>query len=150
MIERTFDYALIRSIMTDPTVWCGISDDYAGSVHDFKPIESEQLIYALWSEAGIPKGLWLFVPQSRIRWEVHTCIPKESRGRAAFDAAQECMQWVWQNTECVRIITAVPAFNPSALRFARMVGMQVIGVDEKSFQKGGELHDQMLLGISKP
>jgi RimJ/RimL family protein N-acetyltransferase len=154
--ERSFDYELIRRILTHERIWPHISDDGSPPAGEYRPFESELIWYVvvrdIYPDAGPEEilGLWMFTPHNAVCWEVHTALLPEAWGGRAHQAAQLMADWIWRNTPCRRIVTNVPENNRLALRFAQAVGMEVYGCNEKSFLKGGKLLDQILLGISKP
>lgn len=146
--ERTKDYALIRKIMTHHRVYPHITDDGCPPVEKFHPGESDDLWYILVTDDE-PLGLWLFVPQNAVCWEVHTCMLPVAWGERAAAAAKEMAEWIWKNTPCRRIITNVPECNRLALKFAKAAGMVEFGRNEKSFLKNGKLWGQIMLGLTK-
>lgn len=147
--ERTVDYDLVRKIVTHPKIWPHVSDDFSGKPEDFNPIQHEAAFYLLVKEEREVLGVFALYPKNRICWEVHTCLLPTSWGQRAKQAARDAMQWVFRNTECLRLITDVPEYNTLALRFAHMAGMTQFGVNPKSYMKNGILHDVTMLGISK-
>ena len=147
---RTHDLALIRSIMTHEKVWPAITDDLAGDPKDFMPVDHPATYYLAAHEGDHFLGIWMLNPENSVTWDVHTCLLPSAWGELAVRAAVHAIQWVWDNTPCLRLVTKVPVFNRLALRFARMAGMVEYGRNPKSFLKNGQLHDQILLGISKP
>ena len=44
---------------------------------------------------------------------------------------------------------SIPEYNKLAIRLAGKVGMELIGINKRSFMKNGVLYDQQLFGISK-
>lgn len=154
--ERSFDYDLVRQILTHPKIWPYISDDSSPAAEDYYPIESEQVWYVvvrdIYPDTGPEEilGLWMFVPQNGVCWEVHTCLLPCAWGERGQTAARLLPGWIWENTDCRRIVTNVPTPNRLALHFAIRVGMKVYGVNEGSYLKNGALCDQVCLGISKP
>lgn len=147
--ERTKDPELIRSVLTHPKVWPHITDDFSGSPESYEPPMHEAIVYLTVLDGDRLLGLFMFHPHTRICWEVHTCLLPHCWGVRAAEAAKGAAEWMWANTEAQRIITSVPAYNRLALRFAERAGMKQWGVNGKSFQKGGVLHDQIMLGLSK-
>lgn len=156
--ERTRDYDLIRRIMAHPQVYPHITDDGCPPVEEFHPVESPEIWYVIVRSDSGPRslafgnaiGMWVFFPQNHVCWEVHTCLLPVGRGETGRAAARQMAAWIWSNTPCRRIITNVPVFNRLALAFAKRAGMVEFGRNERSFLKGGELHDQIMLGLSKP
>ncbi len=148
--ERTSDLALIRAIMRQPSVYRGLTDDFCPPAEQFEPLEHPMFWYVLAWEGDELLGLWLFVPQNGVCWEVHTCLLPLAWGDRGRQAAREMAAWIWAHTVCRRIVTAVPEYNRLALQFARAAGMSEYGSNPASFQKHGKLHDQILLGLSRP
>lgn len=147
--ERSRDFDLIRKIMTHPRVYPHITDDGSPPVEEFHPIESSDLWYVVVRNGDTVLGLWVFVPQNGVCWEVHTCLLPVAYGELGQQAAKEMAAWVWKYTPCRRIITNVPEFNRLARRFAVAAGMVEFGRNEKSFLKDGKLYGQIMLGLSK-
>jgi len=149
-IERSTDYDLVRAIMTQPSVYGHLTDDFSPPAADYRPIEGDAIWYVIvWDDNDL-LGLWLFVPQNGICWEVHTVLLPLAWGDRARRAAGVMLDWIWKNTPCRRIITNVPRDNRVAYHFALAAGMNVYGQNECSFLKNGKLHDQICLGISRP
>lgn len=138
---------IIRSI-THPRVWPSISDDSSPDREDFVPVISDGIIYLGMYAADEYCGLFMLHPHNSICWEVHTCLLPNAWGRASIFTA-ECLEWIFENTQCQRLITNIPDGNPLAKRLALASGMQSFGINPKSFLKNGILLNQTMLGISK-
>lgn len=136
--------------MTEPHVWPHISDDFSPPPDEFEPPENDSITYLLVRLDGVPAGVFVFMPQNGVCWEVHTCLLPSLWGPGAAEAARQAARWVWRNSECRRIVTNVPAYNRLALRFAKAAGMTEYGRNPKSYMKNGILEDQILLGMSPP
>ena len=148
--ERTTDLDLMRRIITDPEVWPYVSDDSSGEPEVYQAPSDPRIWNVLVKDGDKLLGAFIFTPHSGICWDVHTLmLPGHGAARAAV-AAREMAAWVWANTPCLRIITEVPDFNPLALKFAVHAGMVQFGRNERAIMKFGELHDLILLGLSKP
>jgi len=148
--ERTRDYELARQVLTHPKIYPAISDDSSPAREDYQPIASEAVIYLAVYDAAELLGLFLFVPQSGVCVEVHTCLLPRAWGGRAAEAARAARAWIWANTPAARIVTSVPEGNRLALRFARQAGMTEYGRNPASIQRNGRLEDLILLGMSKP
>lgn len=148
--ERTHDAALIRRVLTDPSVYGKISDDGCPPPSEFEVKDTQAACYVSVYEADELLGLFLLVPQNAVCWEIHTCLLPSAYGSLARRAAEGILDWTWTNTPCQRIVTNVPAYNRLALRFAEGAGLTQFGLNPCSYLKGGELFDQILLGISRP
>jgi RimJ/RimL family protein N-acetyltransferase len=147
--ERSQDWPLIKSIVTHPKIWPMASDDFSPAPEAWEPIQDERVLNVIARDADEVLGLWILVPHTKVVWQVHTCLLPSGRGKRGRAAVLKAIEWVWANTECLRIITEVPLYNSAALLFALWAGMDKFGVNPKSFMKNGQLHDVVLLGISK-
>lgn len=151
IFEPTQDLELVRHLITHPSIWPEVTDDFSGNPEDFVPFNHPLILHLLVKdEQSQLMGMWRFTAHNTVCWEVHTCILPEHRGRKAIHAGREALHWIWTNTRCLRLITNVPEHNRKALWFAKQCGLELIGVNTKSFMKHGILEDQSILGISKP
>jgi len=94
-------------------------------------------------------SVFIFRPVNSVTYEAHTNILPSGRGVEAIGAGKGALKWMFKNTPCQKVITWVPVFNRMASIFARMCGLKREGNATKSYLKDGELHDQILLGITK-
>ena len=147
--ERTRDYELARQIITHPRIYPWVTDDASPAREDYRPIESDAVIYLLVYDAAELLGMFLFTPQSGVCVEVHTCLLPHAWGSRATAAAAAARAWIWAHTPAARIVTSVPADNRLALRFAVRSGMLEYGRNPASIRKNGRLEDLILLGISR-
>jgi RimJ/RimL family protein N-acetyltransferase len=154
--ERSFDYELIRRIITHRRIYPHVSDDGSPPANEYRPIESDGVWYVvvrdIYPDAGAQEilGLWIFHPHTSICWEIHTALLPNAWGERGQCAARLLPDWIWKHTPCRRIITSVPASNRLALHFAFRAGMKAYGVNEASILQNGRLCDQVCLGISAP
>jgi RimJ/RimL family protein N-acetyltransferase len=93
-------------------------------------------------------GVFMLTKCNHIMAECHTVLLPNARGKAV-EIGKAALQWAFDNTSALRIITAVPETNPLALRMAIKSGFVQYGNNPKSFQKNNILYDQVLLGINK-
>jgi hypothetical protein len=148
--ERSFDYELVRQIITHPRLYPHLSDDHSPPPDEYQPQRHPAIWYVIVRDDDELLGLWMFVPQNGVCWEVHTALLPCAWGERGQLAARLLPTWIWHASHCRRIVTNVPVTNRLALHFAYQAGMRVFGVNEASYQKNGVLHDQVMLGISKP
>lgn len=146
-VYRTFD----ENFIYDCTrfVWDAVSDDGELNPELYFPNMSEDNYWMMAEEDdGKKLGVFLYAPQNHICREVHTILLPIAKGRAK-EAAIASGLWIFDNTNCMRIVTTVPEYNIPAFKLALEVGMKQYGINRKSFLKNGVLYDQHLLGISK-
>lgn len=147
--EQTNDEFLIRYILTHKKIYGRASDDFAPPVADFRP-HMLGVHYILLLMNGHTMGLWALVPHSTVLWELHTALLPQAWGEIAREAFPHFLHWLWENTTCQRLITAVPAHNRAALKIGREWGFFEWGVNFKAFQKWGKLYDIHMLGLNRP
>lgn len=147
--RRTCDYRLIHEILTDPSIFPTIGDDFTPSIEEWNPVVDSRLWYVLAYDFDLLLGLFMFIQQSTVLYEMHVALLPEGRGKPGFDAGAGVVAWIFQGTPCRRIVGAIPAFNRPAFAYALRIGMQTYGVNEKAFMKNGALVDLVLVGISR-
>ena len=143
------DLELIAATIAHPRVWPSVSDDSSPPPEAFVPSVSDAIVYLGVFDADNFHGLFMLHAHNAICWEVHTCLLPSAWGKASVLFARDCIDWVFAETSCARLITNVPAGNALALRLAKSAGMQQFGLNPKSFLKHGVALDQYMLGISK-
>ena len=148
--EPTRDLRLVKAIMIHDKVWPYISDDGSPAPAEFAPCDSPHVLYLLCFDGDSLLGLWMFSQVNYVTVEVHTCLLPQHGFHRSREAAKLASQWIWDNTQCQRIVTNVPKNNRIARKFAEAAGMEQFGLNPRSFMKNGELQDQILLGISRP
>jgi hypothetical protein len=147
-VERTMDFALVRSIVTHPLLYSLVSDD-STPVESYQPSEDPRIIYLLASGTG-PMGVFMLVPESGVCWEIHTCLLPSVWGPVARRIAKLAESWIWKNITCERLITKVPECNQQALKFTLASGMLIYGFNPGCFQRNGHLWGEYLLGMTRP
>jgi RimJ/RimL family protein N-acetyltransferase len=145
-IERTHDMVVVRSIMSHPAIWPHIHED--GMIEP-DPIDHENLNWILVTIDRTPVGVFLVHAMSSICFQMHTCLLPRIWGFGAAQAAQLLLSWAFEETDCLKMVTNVPAYNRAALRFARAGGMTQEGINRASYVHNGALVDQIMLGITK-
>lgn len=144
-LERTRDMKKVAAILSHPAIFRHVGDD---SVLSCEPIDHDAFFWMLVTE-GEPIGVFLVHAHNSACYEMHTSILPQAWGEKAAIAAQMLLDWAFNGTPCKKMITAVPAYNRAALRFAKAGGMKQEGINRKSFLHDGELIDQIMLGITK-
>lgn len=148
--ERTSDWDLVKKIATHPKIWPTISDDFSPPRDKWQPVETSEIWYVLVRGKGVPIGFFMFAPETAVCWHSHICILPIAWGDVAHLACRLVFYWLWERTECRRIIGSIPVSNPLAIKFAVQCGMERYGVNPKSFMRRGQLEDQILVGINRP
>ena len=148
-LERTVDREIIKAITTDPRIWDAISEDGSPKREEYEP-PVDGAVYVLVRADGEPRGLFVLVPHSAIRWEVHTLLLPELSPWRKLEAAARCREWVFANTPCESLYTEIPEFNSAAYGFAIAAGMKEFGREKRAFLKNNRLYDIAWLAIHRP
>ena len=147
--EISTDVELIRKIATSPWIYPHISDDFSPNAEDWQPPIGSAFVYLIVYDEQELLGMWTLYKQNAICWEIHTCLLPNAWGKRARVAGKEVIDWIFENTDCLRIVTNVPDYNRLAFKYAIECGLIRYGLNPASYMKDGKLHNQILLGISK-
>ena len=144
--ERTRDFALIRSLIaSDARVYDAASDDGCPAACAFAPNRHPAIWYVLAREGGELAGMFTLIPQNACCWEIHMGRVFGAPGRAL----GEIPRWAFQTIPgCRRIVASLRVTNRVAIRAAKRAGFVEYGRNPRSLLKGGQLLDQILLGVS--
>lgn len=145
MLARTRDMALVASIIRHPAIWPHIHDDGSSECE----LVDHDAVHWMLVDDGAPAGVFMVHATNAVCYQMHTCLLPRIWGQEAAQAAQLLLTWAFTDTDCLKMITNVPAYNRAALRFAKAGGMQQEGVNRASYLRNGALIDQIMLGITK-
>lgn len=148
--EPSTERDLVKSIVTHVKLYPWVIDDHAPSREEYEPTMHPSLLYLIVRDYGELQGLFFFHPINAVTFEIHTCLLPHAWGGKARAIAREMLKWLWENTDCQRLVTTVPDYNRLALVFAKASGMKEYGRNPESFMKDGKLRDLILLGIGRP
>jgi len=144
--ERTRDLALVRELIAgDARIYDAASDDSAPARDVWLPHADERVWYVTASEGERLATLFTLWPDNAVCWQIH-CT--RMFGGAVARAWRAIGPWMFAASGCRRIVAAVPATNPAAVRCVRAAGFVEFGRNPRSFLKRGELVDQILFGLS--
>ena len=146
--ERSFDYPLIREVISHPQIYPHVSDDGSPPAAEYRPLESDAVWYVIVRDEDEILGMWMLHPHNAICWECHMCYLPSAWGSRASAAGRMLPEWVWEHVPCRRIVGNVPACNRLALAYMKRIGFEVFGINPASFLRNGRLYDQVCLGIS--
>jgi RimJ/RimL family protein N-acetyltransferase len=149
LISRTYDYALVKRILTEPKVWAALGDEAKPARADFAPTESEKFIYLVAWEGTEPLGMFLLIPRNSVHAETHFAMLPSVWGRST-DIGKAFLEWIWRNTSFERLTGNILERNRLAIAYAKGIGCQPFAVNPNSVRRGGKLLNEVLVGISRP
>lgn len=123
----------LQSVINDPRVWKWLTADGFDSPLQIDPIFDQGI--GLEFEGG---GFFFHRLGDGVM-EVHTMFLPGSHGVA--DACRAAAEYLFCGTECLKIVTKVPADNVPATRLTEKVGFRLDYVQPQAWLRGGELHD---------
>lgn len=145
-IEFTDDSGFVLHCLKSPKVWrMGVDDAFK----DTNPGKITKLDKGNNVWVKTPQGVFIGIPQNFVTYDCHIALLPSAEGRAA-EVSKAVIDFVFNNTNILRLNASVPSFNLLARRLAEKCGFKLIGINEKSFLRDGVLHDQHFYGISKP
>jgi hypothetical protein len=117
LVVRSFDAVEINKVYNDPSVFPLVATPDSGPI-DATPLVADQRNVLLMAEGG---GVF-FAWQEPGVYEVHTAFLDANRGRPAIKASLQAYRWMFTHTDCMELLTRVPAINPAAEGFCKLVG----------------------------
>lgn len=148
--EITKDLDTIQRIVTHPKIYNPSKDDFAPEAEEWKPPMSEAVNYVLAKEDEEIIGIFVVVFESPIFCKIHLGFLPSAWGERAASAAKAFPQWLWQTSNCVRLVGEIPDWNELAIRMAGLMGMKKYGENPQSILKQRKLHSLVLMGMSRP
>lgn len=149
-LSRTFDYRLIRDIVTNPRLYPHIANDFHPDASEFEPNHNAAIFYMLVTDdaqvLGVCTAHSIITPEI---WEIHHALLPSAWPRTA-EIAALFERWLFTETPCQVAVGHTPANNKLACRFALKCGMTQTGVIPKAYRKGGKLHDLLVFTKNKP
>lgn len=143
--EFTDDTIFVTKCLTTPSVWRMGSDD---SIVNIKPklFFAKKRDHDIWLKTE--RGVFIINPRNDLTCSVHIALLPEARGMAA-EICKGAINYFFKNTKFISLDASIPEYNHLAIRLARNIGMEFIGINEKSFQKNGALYAQHLFVFKK-
>ena len=143
------DFEKVHRILSHESVYPYIIDDYCPE----KPNDNFGMEFLNNQQIKVlmPNGhcAFILIPMTTSIYTVHSNVLPEGRGKEAVSAGKSVAKWMFNNTECVSIISFTPVYNKVALMFSSLVGMKRIGTVERSFKKDNVFHDQIITCLNK-
>ena len=94
-----------------------------------------------------PDVLMIFILQNFGLYMMHIAVLPEARGKRAFEASKNGLKWLFENTDCIRVMGLVPKCWPHCLRYALAVGFKKVGILRDSIVLNGKTYDQTIVEV---
>lgn len=142
--ERTYDVALIWSIVFQPELWESVTEDNPPT---FKPdvINEAWVLITLKDE---PIGCYNLHSLNTVCWQIHAFILPEHRNHSK-ESGRAVLKWALDNIDFLKLQAVIPELYPNVYHFTLHQGFTDEGLQRKSYMKNKQLHNQHLLGITR-
>ena len=147
-IRPTKDESFIYDCITHPANWNAVTDD--GSVYPelYFPDVSDHNIWLEVVDDGESLGVFCAAPHGSACRVAHSALLPSAYGVGA-EASRLAIEWLFDHTDCKRVIAFIPEYNLLARNMALDAGLTLFGRNEQSFLKNSVLYDELCFGISK-
>ena len=146
-IERTYDTGLVRSILSEPELL-----KRAGGlpVDIYDPANQSDIIYLLPQIEHDPVGVTvLHYFSSPICLQIHVNYKSDMWGKNLNRFSDMALDWVWNNTDAVKVVAFAPDCYPEVKAHAEKSGMKSEGYLKNATRYDGELINQHIMGVSR-
>jgi hypothetical protein len=138
-VERTYDVALLDSIIRNPSIYAGMCDDKCPKSAALVSVGAmvDAFVFILVRNDNDPCGCFIYEPHGRT-FAVHTALLPTCRGRNAINAAILSLDWVFNRTECEKVTSYAFSDSPQVAWFARVVGLEDVGQEDYPNTRDGK------------
>ena len=109
-------------------------------------ILNEDRVYVLMPD---DYSVHIFFPFSLELYTGHSAILPEGRGKKEIKGGKVALQWMFDETKCIKIFGFTPIYMKHVVTFNRLLGFIQEGILTNSCIKDGITYDQILFGLSK-
>jgi hypothetical protein len=138
---------MLQRVLTHESVFYSAADDGVQNEGDIAtPVLEDPRCIVLMPHKNTA---FLFMAVNFIMYEMHVAIIEGNTRKHGVKHSVEAARWIFNNSQCQKLITYISAEHDRALMFAKVCGMKPEGYLKKACQVGGELKDIVLLGATK-
>jgi hypothetical protein len=141
MILVLIDKEEIEAMVNSPEIYRWLTDDLSPEVFT---CDDNAIYLSNEDRSGIVKLETL----NGVTAQVHVAAFRRLLGRTR-NFVREALEWGFDNTTLMKIITFIPSYNRLALKLAQRSGFREEGIMTRSFLKDWILYDQYIYGITK-
>jgi len=146
-IKRTFDTKLVRSIIGETELFKRSGD---AAIEMYDPENQPELIYLTPMRAGEVIGITVFhVFNNMFCYQGHMNYLPQYWGTWLIGHTKDAINWMFDNTECTKIVAFAPDYYPEVLKHTMRVGFEVEGYLKNSTMSNGKLDNMTLVSIEK-
>jgi hypothetical protein len=135
----------VWAIMAHPSIYPHMGSDDRPPVEKFRPYFGDRIKHVIVRDNEETIGMFLLILHTNVKWESHTLMLPNGRGRRAVKAYREGIEWCKANG-CAYLFGIIPEDNIGALEMAILGGMEPIGTFKKSVLRSGIMRDECIVG----
>lgn len=105
------------------------------------PVSDDFMVvqYGVFDRFGIG-GVIILLRQNGVMWDAHVIFKREFYGKA-LSSCRFVMADMFKRQDCLKIKVEIPTTNALAISLAKRAGFKLLGINERSIMKGGNLLD---------
>ena len=138
---------VLQRILSHESVYPTASDDATENNQDFATYfltSPEYTVIIPDRDAAL-----LFRQQNLVCFEMHAAFISGHARKRIKEYSVAALKWLFENTRAESIISMIPAYHEPSLIYAKVGGMIERCRLTNAFQKGGKLHELVVLDMSK-
>jgi hypothetical protein len=148
-LDRITDMDLVRKLITHPSVYPLLTDDYSPPAEKFQVNAHPGIWYVGVMNDEMLVGLFCLYPVNTVCWDVHVVMYPWAKSDEKWEAARRLPPWLADHTSCRRLTGWVPESRRQVIYYAAQgLQMHYVGRQEKAIMRGGRLEDLILFGRS--
>lgn len=144
--ERIQDPEVVKSVLLRPDIMATIAEDDPGELEP----DMERNI---WLGMLVPEliGVYQIERINGITAQLHANVLPEFRKEYSKASGWAALEWVVENLPAIhKLVAVIPVIYPNVRDFTCSFGFKQEGVNRESYLKHGQIHDQWILGITRP
>lgn len=146
MIRREFKPERLNALLNDRSVLPWVTVPGHASL-DAGPLLADRRNVVLMTQDGAAALVFHF--RARGLYEVHAQALPQARGRTSLAMALASFAWMFRNTDCRKIVAAIPADNLAAEALAVRVGMRFAETLASAWPREGRMVDVRKYALTK-
>ena len=149
IVERTQDPELIKCVFSNPQIFATVAED-GQSATDIEP-DMNRNIWLVMKDGSDVVALYQVERLNGITAQIHANVLPQYRKIRSKETGRLALDWVMEHLPDIhKLIAVVPVIYPNVRDFTCSFGFREEGLNRESYLKNGEIHDQWILGITRP
>ena len=144
-ISRETDKQVIYDVISHDGIFDCIREDGYTDIN----IDTDATCFLSLKVDGDIGGIFIIEKLSSIEIQFHAQVLPEYRKEYTKKFMTMVYEWIISETGFQKLSASAPSIYPNAANFCKRMGMIEEGINRLSWLKNGEIHDQILLGITR-